>query len=278
MHFQRRSDETDSTKTPCCSVHFPLMLTSEKFFTGKHKRMAVVLTVVNNSTAVTNGFYGPRFTMHVKGLDTRNKTLNLESAQFELHFENVSDTTNKLYVKSGNGEDKLSILTGTYTDIEDLISVINETLSKAGHSDIVFTYNRRTCRVSVSVVEGKTCSLKSDSPGLVLGVGEIAKSYDIKGSHTFRHAIDLSKGRRFVLLYTDLIGPSVEYEDNVDSRVLKTFLIQTLNGVNNYVFGKDDKRSMLSYENVSQMTFWLKFNTGELITSGYPIALDLRIE
>ena len=42
--------------------------------------MAVVLTVVNNNAAVSNGFYGPRFTMNVKGLDTRNKTLNLESA------------------------------------------------------------------------------------------------------------------------------------------------------------------------------------------------------
>ena len=90
--------------------------------------------------------------------------------------------------------------------------------------------------------------------------------------------MDLSKGRRFVLLYTDLIGPSVEYEDNVDSRVLKTFLVQTLNGINNYVFSKDDIRLVLPHENVSQMTFWLKFNTGELITPDYPIILDLRIE
>ena len=64
--------------------------------------MAVVLTVVNNNAAVSNGFYGPRFTMNVKGLDTRNKTLNLESAQFELHFKNISETTNKLYVKTGD--------------------------------------------------------------------------------------------------------------------------------------------------------------------------------
>ena len=71
-------------------------------------------------------------------------------------------------------------------------------------------------------------------------------------------------------MYIDLIGPSVDYEDNEDSRVLKTFLVQTLNGINNYVFGKDDKRLMLSHENVTQMSFWLKFNTGELITAGYP--------
>ena len=120
--------------------------------------------------------------------------------------------------------------------------------------------------------------LKSDSPGVLLGVGEIAKTYVISGSRTFPYAVDLSKGRRLVLLYTDLIGPSIEYEDNTDSRVLKTFLVQTLNGVNNYVFSKEDKRLMLPHENVREMTFWLKFNTGELITSGYPIYLDLRIQ
>ena len=240
--------------------------------------MAVILTVVNNNAAVSNGFYGPRFTMNVKGLDTRNKTLNLESVQFELHFENISETTNKLYVKTGDKEEKLDILTGTYTDIDDLISVINETLKQANHTDIKFSYSRRTSRVNVSVPEGKTCTLKKDSPGLVLGVGEIATDHDITGSYICPFAVDLSKGRRFVLLYTDLIGPSVEYEDNVDSRVLKTFLVQTLNGINNYVFSKDDKRLMLPHENVSQMTFWLKFNTGELITPDYPIILDLRIE
>ena len=91
------------------------------------------------------------------------------------------------------------------------------------------------------------------------------------GSHIFPYAVDLSKGRRFELLYTDLIGPSIEHEDNFDSRVLKTFLIQTLNGINNYAFSKNDKRLMLPQEKVSQMTFWLRFNTGELIPPGYPI-------
>jgi len=244
--------------------------------------MAVVLTVVNNSAAVSNGFYAPRFTMNVKGLDTRNKTLNLESAQFELHYQNVGAASNKLYVKSGAGEqeERLEILTGSYTDIEDLISVINATLSTAGHADIRFAYSRLTSKISVSVPEGKTCTLKNDSPSIVLGVGELGSKaeYKIQGSRTFPYAVDLSKGRRFVLLYTDLIGPSVEYEDNEDSRVLKTFLIQTLNGVNNYVFSKDDNRRMLHHENVTQMTFWLKFNTGEIITPGYPITLDLRIQ
>ena len=71
---------------------------------------------------------------------------------------------------------------------------------------------------------------------MVLGIGEIATRHDITGSYTFPYAVDLSKGRRFVLLYTDLIGPSVKYEDNEDSRVLKSFLVQTLNGINKYVF------------------------------------------
>ena len=83
--------------------------------------MAAVLTVVNNSTAVSNGFYRPRFTMNVKGLDTRKKTLNLESAQFELHYKNIDPSTNKLYVKIGDSEQQLDLLTGTYTNIEDLL-------------------------------------------------------------------------------------------------------------------------------------------------------------
>ena len=99
-----------------------------------------------------------------------------------------------------------------------------------------------------------------------MGIGEIATRHDITGSNTFPYAVDLSKGRRFVLLYTDLTGPSAEYEHNEDSRMLKTFLVQTLNGINNHVFGKEDKRLMLPHENVTQMSFLLKFNTGELIT------------
>ena len=93
--------------------------------------MAKVLTVVNNSAAVSRGLFSPRFTMSLKGLDTRAKTLNLESAQFELHFENVDSTSNKLYVLTtvdGKArQEEMSLLTGTYSDIEDLITVINET-------------------------------------------------------------------------------------------------------------------------------------------------------
>ena len=179
-------------------------------------------------------------------------------------------------MKIGDSEQQLDLLTGKYTNIEDLLSIINETLKKAKHQDIQFSYSRLSSRVSVTVPEGKTCTLKKDSPGLALGIGQIA--HDITGSYTFPYAVDFSKGRRFVLLYTDLIGSSVEYEDNEDSRVLKTFLVQTLNGINNYVFSKDDKRLMLPHENITQMSFWLKFDTGELIRPGYPITLDLRIE
>ena len=153
--------------------------------------MAVVLTVLNNSAAVSNGLFAPRFTMNFKGLDTRNKTLNLESAQFELHFENIDKTSNKLYVNAGDAEERLDILTGTCTNIEDLISVINETLKKAGHSDITFTYSRRTSRVGVLVPEGKTCTFKKDPPSVALGVGDIASLYHINGSHSFPYAVDL---------------------------------------------------------------------------------------
>ena len=113
--------------------------------------MATVLTIVNNSTAVRNGFYRPRFTMNVKGFDTRKKTLNLESAQFELHYENINPSTNKLYVKIGDPEQQLDLLTVTSTNIEDFLSVINETLKNAKHQDIQFSYSRLSSRVSITV-------------------------------------------------------------------------------------------------------------------------------
>lgn len=249
--------------------------------------MAVILTAANSVSAVSRGRYEANFTLSVRAVDTRDKTLHLESAQFELHFENVNEDSNKLYVvqvAGGGGggqeeeEERLAITTGTYGKAEDLVATINATLQRAGHGDLIFSYSRQSSRISVTAPGAKRCVLKSDSPGVVLGVGEIVTRYDIRGTHTFPYAVDLTKGRRLVLLYTDLIGPSIEYEDNTDSRVLKTFLIQTLNGVNNYVFSKEDKRLLLPHESVREMTFWLKFNTGELITTGYPIYLDLRIE
>ena len=113
--------------------------------------MAAVLTVVNNSTAVTNGFYRQQFTMSVKGVDTGKRTLNLESAQLELHFENVGPATNKLYIRTGDTEQQLVLLTGMCTNIEDLLYVINETLKNAKHQDIQFSYSRLSSRVSVTV-------------------------------------------------------------------------------------------------------------------------------
>lgn len=256
--------------------------------------MAVILTATNNVSAVSRGRYDANFTLNVRELDTRDKTLHLEAAQFELHFENVSETSNKLYVvtttpaavddhtSNNNGkketEERLAITTGTYSDADELVGVMNGTLKLANHDDIVFSYSRQTSRISVATPAHKRCVLKNDSPGVVLGVGEIATSLALSGSTTLPYAVDLTKGRRMVLLYTDLIGPSIEYEDNADSRVLKTFLIQTLNGMNNYVFGKEDKRLMLPHERITEMTFWLKFNTGEHITSGYPVYLDLRVQ
>ena len=94
---------------------------------------------------------------------------------------------------------------------------------------------------------------------------------------TFPYAVDLSAGRRAVLLYTDVIYPAVEYEDNSDSRVLKTFLVRSLDGINNYVFAKPDLRILRPSQQVNEISFWLKFSTGEEITSRYPVFLDLRI-
>ena len=125
--------------------------------------------------------------------------------------------------------------------------------------------------------------MKKDSPSLIISLGEIAagKSWDAAGGSsgivkTLPYGVDLSVGQRAVLLYTDLIYPAVEYEDNSDSRVLKTFLVQTLDGINNYVFAKPDLRRLRPYQQVNEVSFWLKFNTKEYISKGYPIFLDLR--
>ena len=58
---------------------------------------------------------------------------------------------------------------------------------------------------------------------------------------------------------------------------MKTFLVATLDGINNYVFAKPDLRLLRPFQQVNEISFWLKFNTGEEITSGYPVFLDLRI-
>ena len=93
---------------------------------------------------------------------------------------------------------------------------------------------------------------------------------------TLPYAVDLSAGRR-AILYTDLIYPAVEYEENSDSRVLKKFLVWTLDGINNFVFAKPDSRLLRPSQQVNDISFWLKFNTGEYITSRYRVFLDLRI-
>ena len=153
--------------------------------------MAVILTVADNTSGVSRGLHKPNFTLNVKDLDTRDKVLHVESAQFEVHFENIDEATNKLYVVHGEEEeeeeeDRLSIKTGTYSDVDDLVSIINAPLKRAGHGDIVFSYSRHTSRISVSVPRKKRCLLKKDSPGLVLGVG-------LFSSHT--RSRDLTRSR-----------------------------------------------------------------------------------
>ena len=59
---------------------------------------SVVLLAVNNSPAVSRGYCEPNFTMRVKDLNTAGKAMYMESAQFELRFQNVGSEINKLYV------------------------------------------------------------------------------------------------------------------------------------------------------------------------------------
>lgn len=135
--------------------------------------------------------------------------------------------------------------------------------------------------MEIKVPAGKILRMKRDSPSLILGLGEISGDavFDVGPAQTksLPYAVDLSAGRRAVLLYSNLIHPAVEYEDNSDSRILKTFVIQSFNGINNYVFGKNDFRLMIPQTQVNEISFWLRYNTGEYIESGYPLFLDLRI-
>ena len=144
-------------------------------------------------------------------------------------------------------ETSVSVIIGTYTEVSHLVEVLNQTHKNAAHKDIVFNCLRAQSRIQVTVAGGKTLWLKKGSPSLILSISEIAalKSWDCSGGKagvvkTLLYAVDLSASRRAVLLYTDLIYPAVEYEDNSDSRVLKTFLVSTLDGINNFVFAKND--------------------------------------
>ena len=74
---------------------------------------SVVLSEVNNSSAVSHGLLEPNFTMRVKDLNTAGKAIFVESAKFELHYLNIGPESNKPYIVIGNSETTLSILTGT---------------------------------------------------------------------------------------------------------------------------------------------------------------------
>ena len=71
----------------------------------------------------------------------------------------------------------------------------------------------------------------------------------------------------------------MEYENNSGSRVLKTLLVSTLDGINNnyFVFAKPYLWVFRPSRQVNEISFWLKFNTGDYITSGNPVFLDLPI-
>ena len=242
-----------------------------------------VLLAVNNSPAVYRGYCEPNFTMRVKDLNTVGKAITLDSAQFELRFQNIGKN-NKIFVVKGKVTSDVEIQPGSYTDVGHLMKTINAALAKSGHDDVTFDYIRVQSKVVITVPADKILRLTKDSPSLLLGLGEIRGDvvYDVGDQKAatakiLPYAVDLSVGRRAVLLYSDLIYPAVEYEDNADSRVIKTFVIQSLNGINNYVFAKEDFRQMIPHNQVTDISFWLRYNTGEYIESGYPLFLDLRI-
>ena len=116
----------------------------------------------------------------------------------------------------------------------------------------------------------RLCSKEKDSLSLILGIGEFAagKSYKCSGGKagavkTLPYPVDLSAGRRDVLLYTDFIYTSSESEYNSGSSVLKTFLVRTLYGINNFVFAKLDWQLLRPSQQVNKISLRLKLNTAE---------------
>ena len=107
----------------------------------------------------------------------------------------------------------------------------------------------------------RLCSKEKDSLSLILGIGEFAagKSYKCSGGKagavkTLPYPVDLSAGRRDVLLYTDFIYTSSESEYNSGSSVLKTFLVRTLYGINNFVFAKLDWQLLRPSQQVNKIS------------------------
>ena len=138
----------------------------------------------------------------------------MESAQFELHLENVSPETNKLYVVSasvvgttgeatgeetkGEANDEEAVgTTGEANDeadggttskaIETSVSVLTSTYTEVSHLVKVLNqtlenaghkdivFSYVRAHSRIQVtVAGKTLRLKKDSPSLILGLGEIA--------------------------------------------------------------------------------------------------------
>lgn len=94
--------------------------------------------------------------MGLNDFNTVGKVIYVGSTQIEPHFQNVGPKTNKLNIEVNGEEPDISILTGTYTVIEDLIESINQTLESAGHEDIIFNFIQVQSRVQIKVDSGKT--------------------------------------------------------------------------------------------------------------------------
>ena len=71
-----------------------------------------VLLAVNNSPAVHRGYCEPNFTMREKDLNTVEKAITLDSAQFVLRFQNIGKN-NKIFVVKGKVTSEVEIQPGS---------------------------------------------------------------------------------------------------------------------------------------------------------------------
>ena len=64
---------------------------------------SVVVSVVNNSSAVSRGYCEPNFTIRVKDLNIAGKALHVEGVQFLRYFENVNPETKSSTLSKQSG-------------------------------------------------------------------------------------------------------------------------------------------------------------------------------
>ena len=108
---------------------------------------------------------------------------------------------------------------GTYKTAEHLRDMLNARLNQRSLQNVTFGYSRTTGKFSLDVNVGVRVVFNSASPNQVLGIGNVGEGeYTVRApGGGFPFPADLSDGVRQVLLYTDSIPHSIEYENNTDS-------------------------------------------------------------